>query len=69
MKNYEFTGDGGPAPTSAFSRAPDLCFGDLDPAVYGGHTLKTTLSGSIPEFTYIGGQYPLSPPSTAKSST
>jgi hypothetical protein len=68
-KNYEFTGAGGPAPASAFSHALDLCFRDLYPAVYDGHTLETTLSGSIPEFTYIGGQYPPSPPATAKSST
>jgi hypothetical protein len=60
-ENNEFTSVVGPAPAFAFSHIPDLSFGDLDPAVYGGHTLETTLSGSILEFTYIGGQYHLSP--------
>jgi hypothetical protein len=57
-ENYEFIGVRGPAPASAFSCVPDLCSRDLDPAVYGGHTLGTALSGSILEFTYIGGPVP-----------
>ena len=43
-KNYEFTGVGGPAPTSAFSHILDLCSRDLDLAAYGGRTLRTILS-------------------------
>jgi hypothetical protein len=57
-KNYEFIGTKGPAPMFAFSHALDLHFRDLDPVVYGGHTLGTALSGSILEFTYIGGSVP-----------
>jgi hypothetical protein len=64
-ENYEFTGIGGPAPASAFSRTLDLCYGDLDPAVYGRRTLGIALSGSIPEYTYIGGLYPHSSPTMA----
>ena len=59
----------GPAPTSAFSHGPDLHPGDQDSIAYGGHTLRTAFSGSILEFTYIGGQYPPSPPAMAKTST
>jgi hypothetical protein len=58
-ENYEFTDIEGLAPTS--SCVLDLRFRDLDPVVYDGHTLKTALSGNILEFTYIRGQYPLSP--------
>jgi len=58
LESYEFTGVGGPASVSAFSRFLDLSSRDLDPAVYGGNTLGTTLSGSILEFTYIGGPVP-----------
>jgi hypothetical protein len=68
-ENYEFTGVGGPALASAFSRALDLRIRDLDPVVYDGHTLRTALNGCILEFTYIGVQYPLSPLATAKSPT
>jgi hypothetical protein len=57
-ENYEFISAGGPAPEFAFRRALDLHFGDLDPVVYGGHTLRTALGGSIPEFTYTGGPVP-----------
>ena len=60
-ENHEFIGVEGLAPMSAFSHGLDLRSRDLDPVAYGGHTLKTALSGSILEFTYIGGQYPLSP--------
>ena len=59
-ENYEFTGIGGPAPTSAFGHILDLCFGDLDPAVCVEHALRTACSGSIPEFTYIWGASTLS---------
>jgi hypothetical protein len=54
-ENYKFYGVGGPAPASAFSHDLDLSSRDLDPAAYGGHTLEIALSGSIPEFTYVGG--------------
>jgi hypothetical protein len=53
-ENYEFTGIGRLALASAFSCIPDLCSRDLDLVVYDGRTLETTLSGSIPEYTYIG---------------
>ena len=68
-KNYEFTGVRGPAPASAFNRVLDLRSEDLDPMVYGGHTLGTALSSSIPEFTYIGGPVSSLAPAMAKSST
>ena len=57
-ENYEFTGIGGPALVSTFGLVLDLSSRDLDPVVYGGHTLGIALSGSIPEFTYIGGPVP-----------
>ena len=57
-ENYEFTDVRGPSPASTFNRIPDLCSRDLDPAAYGGPTLGTILSGSILEFTYIGGPEP-----------
>jgi hypothetical protein len=57
-ENYEFIGTEGPSPMSAFSYALDLHFRDLDPTVYGGHTLRTALSGGILVFTYIGGPVP-----------
>ena len=57
-KNYEFIGAKGPAPTSAFSRGPDLHSGDLDPTVHGGQTLRTALRVCIPEFTYPEGPVP-----------
>jgi hypothetical protein len=53
-KNYEFIGVRGPASASAFSYGLDLCNRGLNPAVFGGHTLGTALSGSIPELPYIG---------------
>ena len=68
-KNHEFIGVEGPALASTFSHGLDLRFGDLDPTVYGGHTFSTAFSDSISEFTYIGGQYPLSSLDVAKSST
>ena len=64
-ENYEFISARGTTPTSAFSRALDLRFRDLDPAVYGGHALRTTISGSIPDFTYVGVASPV--PSFATS--
>ena len=57
-ENYEFTGVGGPAPASAYSRIPDLHFRNLDPVVYSRRTLRTATDISIPEFTYIGGPAP-----------
>jgi hypothetical protein len=57
-ENYEFIGVEGPAPMFAFSHGLDLRSRDLDPMVYSRHTLRTALSGSIPDFTYIGGQVP-----------
>ena len=60
-ENHEFTGAEGPVPMFTFSRGLDLHPRDLDPVAYGGHTIGTALCGSILEFTYIGGQYPLSP--------
>ena len=53
-ETYGFIGANRPTPTSAFNRILDLRPGDLDPAVYGGHTFRTILSDSILEFTYIG---------------
>ena len=57
-ENYEFTSVGGPAPASAFIRVLDLSSRDLDPMVFGGHTLRTALSSNTLEFTYIGGLVP-----------
>jgi hypothetical protein len=57
-ENYEFTSVGGLAPMSVFSRNLDLCYRDLDLVVYSGRTLKTTHSGSITEYTYVGGPIP-----------
>ena len=57
-ENHKFTGVEGRAPTSAFNCGPDLHLGDLDPMTYGRHTLRTALSTSIPEFTYIMGLVP-----------
>ena len=51
-ENYEFISVKGPALASTFCRGLDLHPGDLDPAVHGGHTLKTALGGCIPEFSY-----------------
>ena len=68
-ENYEFTSVRGPVPAFTFSYVLDLRFEDLDPTVYVGHTLRTTLNGSILEFTYIGGRYPPSSLAMAKSST
>jgi hypothetical protein len=67
-ENYEFTDVEGVAPTSTVSRTPELRSRDLDPMVYGGHALRTALSGSIPEYTYIGGLRPHSSPTMARSS-
>ena len=55
-ENYEFIDIGGLAPTFAISHGLDLHIRDLDPVVYGGHSLRTALRGRILEFTYIGGQ-------------
>jgi hypothetical protein len=57
-ENYKFIGAEGSAPASAFSHGRDLRPRDLDPAFHGRHTLRIALSGSIPEFTYIGGPVP-----------
>jgi hypothetical protein len=57
-ENYEFIDVKGPAPASAYSHSPNLCHGDLGPMAHGGHTLETTLDGSIPEFDYVGGPVP-----------
>ena len=57
-ENHEFTGVEGPVPTFAFSHGSDLHLGYLDSVSYGGHTLGTAFSGSILEFTYIGGTVP-----------
>ena len=57
-ENYEFTVVGGPSPMSTFSRVLDLRSKDLDLTVYDEHALRTALSGSILEFTYIGGLVP-----------
>ena len=67
-KNNEFIGIEGPTPASTFGRSLDLRPGDLDPTVYDGRTLRTALSGSIPEYTYIGGPYPHSSPTMAMPS-
>jgi hypothetical protein len=69
QENHGFTGIIGPALASAFNHSPDLRSGDLDLVVYSGHALGTGLHGSILEFTYMGGQYPLSSPAVARSST
>jgi hypothetical protein len=66
LENYEFTGVRGPVPPSTFSHNPDLRYRDLDPAIYGERTLRTALSGSILEYTYIGGMYPHSSPTMAR---
>ena len=57
-ENHEFIGVEGPTPASIFGRGLNLRPGDLDPMAYSGHTLGTALSGSILEFTYIGGPVP-----------
>jgi hypothetical protein len=57
------------SPMFAFSHGPTLHPRDLDPVAHGEHILETTLGGCIPEFTNIGGRYPLSSPVMAKSST
>ena len=57
-ENHEFTGVEGPVPTFTFSHGLDLHPRDLDPLVYGGHTIGTALCGSFLEFTYIGGPVP-----------
>ena len=68
-ENHEFIGIEGPTATFTFSHCSNLHPEDLDPMAYSGHTLGTALSGSIPEFTYIGGQYPFSSSAMARSST
>jgi hypothetical protein len=68
-ENYEFGGIQGSAPMSAYSHGPNLCHGDLHHVARGRHTLRTTLCGSILEFTYEGGQYSHSSLAIAKSST
>jgi hypothetical protein len=50
-ENYEFTGVKGLVPVPAYSRGPNLRHVDLGSVARGGHTLGTTLGGSIPEFT------------------
>jgi hypothetical protein len=67
-KNYEFIGCEGSVPASAFRRILDLYSGDLDPMVDGGRTLGTALSGNILESSCIGGPYPHSSPTMARSS-
>jgi hypothetical protein len=42
---------------STLSHIPDLHPRDLEPVVYGEHTLGTVLSGNIPEFTYTIGEH------------
>jgi hypothetical protein len=54
-ENHKFIDVEGPAPASAFGRGSGLHLGDLDLVAYDEHTLATTLSGNILEFTYIGG--------------
>ena len=53
-ENYGFIGIEGPAPASAFGHGLDLHSRGLDPVAYGRHSLRTTLSGYISKFTYIG---------------
>jgi hypothetical protein len=66
-KNYEFISFEGSVSVSAFNCILDLCFEDLDPMVDDGRTLKTTLSGNIPESTCKGGLYPHSSPTMVRS--
>jgi hypothetical protein len=68
-ENYEFTGVKGSVPAPTYSHDPNLHHGDLRYLARSGHTLGTAPSRSILEFTYIGGQHPLSSPVMAKSST
>ena len=48
----------GPTPASALSCDPDLRPEGLDPAIHGGHTLRTALGGCIPECTHVRGLVP-----------
>ena len=57
-ENHRSIGVEGPVPTFTFSHGLDLHPRDLDPLVYGGHTIGTALCGSFLEFTYIGGLVP-----------
>ena len=68
-ENYEFIGVKGPAPMPVYSHDPNLHNGNMGPVAHGGHTFRTTPGGSIPEFTYMGSQYPPSSAVMAKSST
>ena len=65
-KNYEFTSIKGPAHATARGYDPNLCHRDLGHVAHNGHTLRTTSSGSILEFTYQRGQYPRSSPVVAR---
>jgi hypothetical protein len=58
LVNHAVNHTEGPTPTSAYSRGPNLCLGDLGPVARGGHTLIIAPEGCIPEFTYIGGLAP-----------
>jgi len=69
LENHGSIGVEGLAAASTFGHGPDFCSKGLDPAAYGGHTLRTTLSGCILEFTYIGGPTTLLPPTMPRFPT
>jgi hypothetical protein len=68
-ENYKFTDIKGLVSAPTYSRSPNLCHGDLGSVARGGHSLGTAPDDSIPKFTYIGGQHPLSSQVMAKSTT
>jgi hypothetical protein len=55
LGNHDVNHTKGQMPASVLSCDPDLRPVGLDPMVHGGHTLKTTLEGCIPECTHVRG--------------
>jgi hypothetical protein len=58
-KNYGFIDIEGPEPMSTLRHGLDFRYGELNPVTHGRHTVRSALSSSILEFTYIGGKYSL----------
>ena len=46
-EHYEFIDTKVPVPAFAFNHGLNLRSGDMDPMVYGGHIVETTLHGRI----------------------
>ena len=67
-KNYEFIGIKGPAPATAHGYNPNLRHRDTGHVAHSGHTLRTTSSDSILEFTYPEGPVPSLTASRAQAS-